>query len=381
LKILHVFSNWKWTGPAEPALDLACRQLKEGLDVTFACAVPPDPQGYGLADKVRERSVPAYFDLRLNKHFNVIDNSHDIKKLTAHLKEQKFDILHAHTANDHFVGGAAAKLRSRGPHVVRTSYEGSGLPNTFRNRFLLHRLTDAYIASSLAVYDADQASFELGEVLTRKIAPAVDCDVFTPALRSQSLRPEFGVRDEEICIGIVARIQRHRRFDVLLRAWSRLAHEIQNLRFVIIGRGTHAREVVIRPAAALGLADRLVMTGYRYEDFPRALGMLDIKVFLVPGSDGSCRAVRQAQACGIPVVAADRGMLAEIVEHEGSGFVVEDSEQNLYESLRALAVDEDLRHRLGGRARERAESHFSLSGQERQVRQVYTELLKPHDGS
>jgi len=41
MKILHIFSNWKWTGPAEHALNIAAAHLKMGHDVIFACAPPP----------------------------------------------------------------------------------------------------------------------------------------------------------------------------------------------------------------------------------------------------------------------------------------------------------------------------------------------------
>ena len=35
MKILHLFSDWKWTGPAEPVLNL-CKELeKRGHDVTL----------------------------------------------------------------------------------------------------------------------------------------------------------------------------------------------------------------------------------------------------------------------------------------------------------------------------------------------------------
>lgn len=378
MKVLHVFANWKWTGPAEPAVDLARAQLDAGLDVTFACALPPDEGGFGVANKVRQAGVPAHLALRLNKHFHVLDNSHDVRLLTQFLKQERFDVLHAHTPNDHFIGGAAAKLRSRGPRVVRTSYEGAGVPDTLRHRFLLQRLTDGYIASALAAFDADQDTFDLSGVVLRKIAPAVDTARFHPGLREQNLRNELGLPPGAVAVGIVARMQAHRRFDVLLAAAARVAAECEDFRLVLIGRGTRTEEVVLRPARRLGLENRLVLAGYRYDDYPRALATLDVKVFLVPGSDGTCRAVRQAMAAGVPVIAADRGMLMEIVEHGRSGLVVEDSERNLYEAMKTLVTDPGLRASMGRAARRRAEKLFSLPRYETEVRKVYEEVLAGH---
>ncbi len=380
MKVLHLFGNWKWTGPAEPAVDLARVQVRSGLEVTFACALPPDEGGKGIADKLREFRVPSWHELRLNKHFNVLDNSRDVKCLSARLKAEKFDVLHAHTPNDHFIGGVAAKLRSSGPCVVRTSYEGEGMKNTFRNRFLLERLTDGYIGSSLPAFDSDLSSFGMDGAVSRKLSPAVDCDAFSPALRAVSLRGEFGIPADAVCIGTVARIQRHRRFEVLLAAAARLAADLPEFRLVIIGRGTNAEEVLTGPARRLNLGKTLVMTGYRYEDYPRALAMLDVKVFLMPGSDGTCRAARQALAAGIPVIAADRGMLPEIVENGRTGFVIDDNEENLYEKMRLLAGNPDLRAEMGRAARERAMRLFSLAEYELQVRRLYEEVLSAQSG-
>ena len=57
MKILHIFSNWKWTGPAEHALNMAAAHLKSGHEVTFACAEPPLEGGensiVAAAEKIR----------------------------------------------------------------------------------------------------------------------------------------------------------------------------------------------------------------------------------------------------------------------------------------------------------------------------------------
>ena len=38
LRILHLFANYKWTGPADPAMRAAARLRARGLDVVFAQA-------------------------------------------------------------------------------------------------------------------------------------------------------------------------------------------------------------------------------------------------------------------------------------------------------------------------------------------------------
>jgi glycosyltransferase involved in cell wall biosynthesis len=118
------------------------------------------------------------------------------------------------------------------------------------------------------------------------------------------------------------------------------------------------------------------MTGYHLADYPQLLAALDVKIFLVPGSDGSCRAVREAMAMGKPVIAARRGMLPELVQDGVSGFVVEDTPENLARAIISLVNDLPLRRKMGEAARQRICSEFSIKGQMEKVESVYRQTLK-----
>ena len=52
MRVLHLFSDWKWTGPAEPALHLAIAQRDAGHEVSFICGgPPPDAEWWGIRIK------------------------------------------------------------------------------------------------------------------------------------------------------------------------------------------------------------------------------------------------------------------------------------------------------------------------------------------
>ncbi|MEW6027356.1 MAG: hypothetical protein AB1599_08700, partial [Planctomycetota bacterium] len=68
MKILHLYSDWKWTGPSEPVLNL-CKGLKsQDLDIHLACLSAPESidfsllsTGYSkrtLPDKAAEAGIP-----------------------------------------------------------------------------------------------------------------------------------------------------------------------------------------------------------------------------------------------------------------------------------------------------------------------------------
>lgn len=190
----------------------------------------------------------------------------------------------------------------------------------------------------------------------------------------------MGIPPEAFVVGIVARMQRHRHYDDLFEAVRRLA--VENVRVIVVGRGTRQEEVGREPVRRLGLEGRVHFVGYvQGEDYVGILNAFDVMVFLVPGSDGTCRAVREAMAMGKPPVVAARGMLAEIVEDGKEGFVVDGSVEGLAEALLRLAKNRALARGLGRAARERAVLRYSLEAQAREVHAVYANLLADARGS
>jgi glycosyltransferase involved in cell wall biosynthesis len=171
-------------------------------------------------------------------------------------------------------------------------------------------------------------------------------------------------------------MQTHRHFEDLWAATRRLLDEAPDTHVVVVGRGTNQLKVGMEPVAALGMADRVHFPGYMDgENYVAALAAFDVGVYLVPGSDGTCRAAREIMAMGKPMVVADRGMLAEIVSHEANGLVFDGSVDGLHAALRALVADPSLRARMGAAARARATAAYSLEAQAQAVREVYEAVL------
>jgi GT2 family glycosyltransferase len=247
-------------------------------------------------------------------------------------------------------------------------------PLSWRHRLLVHRLTDHLVEVSSGVLEADRESFGLKTGQLTWVEAAVDLNRFRPH-GGAAARASLGIGEEETVVGIVARVQRHRRFEVLFQGFQGALRVRPDLRLLIVGRGTHFDEVAREPIEGLGIRDRVVLAGYRGDDYPDVLSCFDMKVFLVPGTDGSCRAVRQAMASGIPVIASRRGMLPEILE-EGTGFLIEDTAEGLTEAILRLACDDVLRQRLSSGARRVAERRFDPAVQVRKIEAVYGEALE-----
>jgi glycosyltransferase involved in cell wall biosynthesis len=149
------------------------------------------------------------------------------------------------------------------------------------------------------------------------------------------------------------------------------------IKLLIVGRGTKMREVAIEPVERMRLTNCVTFAGYRVgQEYVDTLACMDVKVFLVPGTDGTCRAVREAMAMEKPIIAARRGMLPEIVDHGVNGIVVEDSPEALAEAIRHLADNRDLLLSMSREAYRKAREKYRPDVQARQVCGIYEHLLR-----
>lgn len=380
MKIFHLYSDWKWTGPAEPALNLCATLNKRGHDITFACGKADD----ALMLSAESQSVEKYASARglepitrfnLTKHFRFFKAISDVRMLKEFINSEAFDIVHVHRNYDHLVGGIAARNAKYFLPIVRTSHDGVALKRSFRNKICLSRLTDKLITVSEQARQAEIKNYKLPEDKVVKIDAAIDCRRFSPENINPDSRKKLGIRDDDVVVGIIARIQPHRRYNELLKAIKMASQEDTRIKLLVIGRGTKQKQILTDPTTAMGLKDVVIHTGYRMNDYVDVVSCMDINVFLVPGSDGSCRAVREAMALGKPVIAANRGMLPEIVDNNITGLVIEDTPDNLAESILKLTRDECLRRKLGEASLNKAVEKYSLETMAIQVEKVYEELL------
>jgi len=375
LKILHLFGDWKWTGPAEPVVRLCAGLRQRGHEVLFACKKGPAGYPRSVETMAAEAGLKPITSFRFNKRLRLGHDVRDVSALLRLLNRERPDIVHVHQRHEHFVAGAAARRARRPVALVRTDHTAEPPKRGLVNRTLLGLLTDGFIVLSEAARAAACAKFGLAAEQVVKVDGAVDVARFDGERKWPDLRPSLGLQPSDVVVAIVARVQRHRRFDVFLKAMALAAKKQPNLRALIVGRGTHIRDVAVEPARRLGLADKVIFPGYRGEDYPAVLAAMDMKVFLVPGSDGSCRAVREAMAMGKPVIAARRGMLPEIVDDGVTGLVIDDTPENLAHAILRLAGDARLRHRLGRAGMEKARRAFSLAKQVHDVERFYAAVL------
>jgi glycosyltransferase involved in cell wall biosynthesis len=381
VKILQLSSDWKWTGPAAPMLHLLAAQRERGDEVELVCAEPPldSAASLSLAGVARALGMPPVLTLEPARGVHPLRDARDARRLRALIETRGFDVVHTWHTRDHALALRAAGRRRRAgqTRIVRSYKLAEPIPAHPWNRWLFGPGTDGLVCVSRA---AAQANDRLrGGRPTISAFGAVDVERFHPAPPDKAVRESLGLASSQpsatpAVVGIVARAQRHRRFDLLLEAMARLAQADPAARLLIVGRGTHIQETAVVPAARLGIADRVIFSGYRTDDYVDVLRSIDVFTFLVPGSDGGCRALLEAAACGLPAVTTRRGAIPEIVVDGETGILVDERPEALAAAWRTLLDDRARRIRLGAAARRRAELHFTPARLAADVARLYAAI-------
>ncbi len=349
MRVLHLISNYKFTGPVDPAL-LVAQGLRDSgaAEVLVGLGKVPagDMDSYAGA-VARARSLPLCEDLELRKHRRLLLDWLDVRRLKRLLEAFSPAVVHTHLGNDFRLA-----LRARVRYVIHSLYDASlaDVPVSRRNRILAR-------AAGIVVHSRHLCG-EI-EALGKRVLyvpPALDLTRFDP---DRDCAPATGpaLPEHRLAIGVVARIQRHRLFDLLLPAFKEVVRTDPSLLLVIVGRGTRAREVAEEPVTRLGLDQNVFFPGYvSGDDYVALLKRLSALVFLVPGTDGTCRALREGMALAKTIIGNRRGMIPELLGNGACGILVNESVETIAEAITTVARDEALRDRLGREARRRAEA-------------------------
>ena len=128
-------------------------------------------------------------------------------------------------------------------------------------------------------------------------------------------------------------------------------------------------------AAEIGIQHRIIFAG-PLDNVNQVLNETDI--FVLPSLfEAFPRSIIEAMATGIPVVATDVGGNTEAIEDNVSGLVVSAKDSKaLAEKIFLLKNRPDLRFKIGGEARSRAEKLFGIHENVYKTECVYREIIK-----
>jgi glycosyltransferase involved in cell wall biosynthesis len=228
------------------------------------------------------------------------------------LAEAPVEIVHAHLFAS-ATAAAAAAADVDVPFVLTDHTEGPWRGATARwlSR-LAYRRADAVIAVSSAIERQLVDGYSVPPERVSMVLPV------PPARQAPGWRRPRHGRHRPL-VGRVARLQPEKGCDVFVRAAARVAEEVPNARFVLIGSGP-LRGALATLTHRLGIGGRVELLGYR-PDARALIGALDL-LAVSSLSDGSPLVVVEAMAAGVPIVATAVGGIPDQLHHGREGLLV-----------------------------------------------------------
>ena len=164
-------------------------------------------------------------------------------------------------------------------------------------------------------------------------------------------------------IGVIGRISPEKGQADFLRA-ARILHDVApECRFLVCGAPLFSDAAALRYGAELEALSKdlpVEFVGWA-DDVESVFATLDLLVVPSTAIDATPRVILEAFAAGVPVVAFASGGIPEIVEHEVTGFLVEErSPEALAFAIWDLLRQPERMREMTGKAREKARGEFSL---------------------
>jgi glycosyltransferase involved in cell wall biosynthesis/predicted ATP-grasp superfamily ATP-dependent carboligase len=360
-------------GTERQVLNLGLALDPSRFAVQFGCL-----NGSGeFREEVDARSIPVFqYDVKTFRRPSVLAAQ---LRLAWDIRRHKIQIVHTYNFYANLFAIPAARLA--GAQVV-ASIRDMGVylsPTQQRLQRYACKLADRILVNANAIKEWLVADGYNPDRIT-VIPNGIDLARFERPSRIGSVRQEFGVPTDAPVIGLLTRIVPSKGIEDFLKAAVIVASRVPAARFLIVGSGLQTGDNdysvnIIRMAEELGLADRVVFTGFR-ADVERVLPEFTVSV--QPSlSEALSNVVLESMAAGVPVVATRVGGTTEAVRDGENGLLVPPGNpQELAEAVCRLLEAPVFARRLA-MAGQRSVQQYSMRNMVERTSGVYQSLIEP----
>jgi glycosyltransferase involved in cell wall biosynthesis len=382
IRVLHIITRLIVGGAQENTL-----LSVEGLDrlpdyeVTLITGVDNGPEG-DLLERAR-RTTRLIIVPELGRSISPLADIRAFWKLYHLIRKGRYHIVHTHSSKAGVLGRLAARLAGT-PIIVHTLHS---LVFHDYQPWLVNRLwravkkicapvTDHFISvSDIIMHKAIAAGIARPEKFST-IYSGMELEWFLNAdVDPRTVRREFGIPDDALVVGKIARLFSLKGHDQLLDAAPAIVERHPNVRFFLIGDGV-LYDHLHRRAGQAGILDNFVFAGLiPRERIPEMIASMDVLVH-TSLREGLARVLPQALAVGKPCVAFDIDGAPEVVIPGETGYLVRPGDsKGLADAISRLLDDPRLCERMGAAGKRLVDPAFRAETMVHEIASVYRALV------
>jgi len=350
VNILYVESSRSWGGQ-EYRTCLEINWLNgHGHQAWLACN--PGSQVHSKASELQTQLVTMPLQRRIDPLCSW--------RLWRFCRQNRVDLLKAYSSKDHWI---CLPLYFCGIPLSRARCITDPLGSKGR-AFVFKHGCSQIVADASVIRRHLVAEHGVDPAKIKVIGSAVDLEKFKPPRNRAKFRREIGLGDNTPLIGNVGMIRPDKGQLVLVEAAPLVLQKRPDVRFVIVGQGTGIlkRGINVRNAIdQAGLADRIIMAGYRW-DTPNVYAACDMIVIASLRTEASPIVLREAFASGRPVIATKVGDIPEILRDRENGLLIEPGDtQALANAIMDFITDPNLAAHCAANGLRYATKYFSFN--------------------
>jgi len=295
-------------------------------------------------------------------------------RLSRYVKGRRIQLIHQNNGFD-----LASLILSRILRVPLIAYQRGDEWNSATVRWLARGIRH-FIANS-ATTRVSLTALGIPSQKVSVIYPPLDLQTLRADRPSTVTRAAFGLGPSTRCFGILGMLLPWKGHTVFLKAAARVFQRIPDARAFVIGAAPPHGEGYERELRALaqelGIADRMIFTGFR-PDVPEMLQLMDVVAHASIDPEPFGRVITEAMAMRRPVIATRAGGPIEIIDDGRTGFLVPPGDdESLAYRLTMLLENPPLAARIAEAGYTAVRDRYSAEAHARLVQQVYERALAP----
>ena len=390
-KVIHVITRLDYGGSAQNTMLTALGHDRTLFEPLVVAGYPGcwDAQGGQVATEQNcrqlEKAAIRWILLpSLTREVSPLKDLQALWQLIRLFRQERPALVHTHTSKAGVLGRVAAWL-VRVPVVVHTPHGHVfyGHFGPFRSWLFLQiervlsTLTDRLIALTEAERQ-EHLDREVGKADRFVVVPSgIDRERFGQARAQGKQQPAwFGCPSGALIIGSVGWLTDIKGHEYLIEAVARLKQDFPSLHLVIVGSGGR-HDALLQQAELTGLGGAIHLLGHR-SDIEACLAGMDL--FVLPSlNEGMGRALIEAMAAGLPVIASNVGGIPAVISHEHTGLLVPPGDVGaLTEALRRFLDKPEWAAQLGLAASRSVDSRFGSAAMVHAIDSIFAEALDVH---
>ncbi|THI90760.1 MAG: glycosyltransferase, partial [Nitrospira sp. CG24A] len=387
-KVIHVITRLDYGGSAQNTMLTALGHDRAQFKLLVVAGYPGrwDAQGGQVATEencrrlekadVRWKLLPS-----LTREVSLLKDIQALWQLTRLFRQERPALVHTHTSKAGVLGRVAAWI-AKVPVIVHTPhghvFYGHFGPTRSWLFLQIERVLSVITDRLIALTDAerqDHLDRNVGIADRFAVVPSgIDRERFGLARAQGKQQPEwFGCPPDALIVGSVGWLTDIKGHKYLIEAVSKLKMDFPSLHLVIVGSGDR-HDALLQQAELAGVLDAVHFLGHR-DDVEVCLAGMDL--FVLPSlNEGMGRALVEAMAAGLPVIASRVGGIPAVISHEQTGLLVPPGNADaLADAIRRLLDQPDLARQLGLAAGHSVDSRYGSRSMVRVVESIFAEAL------